>query len=103
MRTVLFSGAVLLCVAFVVAGCQRAEDTVQSKQYEVKGKAVAVDKDQKTVTLDHEDIPGLMKGMQMQFKVENPQVLEDVSVGDEVHGQLEVRSGDYIITDVSKP
>lgn len=102
MRTVIFTSGLLLAVALVVAGCQREAETPQAKQYDVIGKVVAVHADQKTVTLDHEDIPGLMKGMEMQFKVENPQVLEGVVVGDQVRGQLEVQSGDYIIKELNK-
>lgn len=33
----------------------------------------------------------------MEFKVENSKLLEGIGAGDEVHGQLEVRSGDYVI------
>jgi protein SCO1/2 len=102
MKFVIFASAVFLAVALVVAGCQKASEAPQQKQYEVNGKVVAVDKDQKTVTLDHEDIPGLMKGMEMQFKVENPQVLEGIAEGDQVSGQLKVRSGDYIIQELDK-
>ena len=102
MRSVILAGVVLLAVAVVVAGCQRGSEAPQSKQYSVNGEVVAVDQNQKTVTLDHEDIPGLMKAMEMQFNVEDPQVLEGISVGNQVHGQLEVRSGDYIITDLNK-
>ena len=73
------------------------------EQYEVNGKVVAVDPDAKTVTLDHEDIPGLMKGMEMEFAVENPAVLKGLAAGDQVQGRLVVKDGDYIITELKKP
>jgi Cu/Ag efflux protein CusF len=102
MNKFICASGVLLSVAFIVGGCQKASDGPQAKQYDLHGKVVAVDKDRKTVTLDHEDIPGLMQGMEMEFKVEDPKLLEDIGAGDEVHGQLEVRSGDYIIKDLTK-
>ena len=37
------------------------------KDYEIKGKVVAVDPIKPAVTLDHEDIPGLMKAMKRAF------------------------------------
>jgi Cu/Ag efflux protein CusF len=102
MRTVIFTSGLLVAIALVVAGCQKTSEAPQAKQYQVNGKVVAIDTDHKTVTLDHEDIPGLMKGMEMRFKVENPQVLEGIAVGDQVSGQLEVQSGDHIIKELNK-
>lgn len=102
MKKLIFATGVLLAIVLIVIGCQKAADQPLTKQYDVRGKVVTVDADRKTVTLDHEDIPGLMQGMEMEFKVENPKLLEGISAGDEVHGQLEVRSGDYFITDLTK-
>lgn len=102
MKNFIGTSAVLLAVVLIVAGCQKAADQPLPKQYDLHGKVVTVDKDRKTVTLDHEDIPGLMQGMEMEFKVENPQLLEGVAVGDQVHGRLEDRSGDYTITSLTK-
>jgi protein SCO1/2 len=102
MKTLLSTSALLLIAAVVVAGCQKTADAPQAKAYDVNGKVVAVDIERRTVTLNHEDIPGLMQAMEMEFKVANPQVLENVAAGDRVHGQLEVRSGDYVITGLNK-
>jgi len=102
MKTLLPLTALLLVIALVVAGCQKPAATPQTKTYDVHGKVVAVDSQRQTVTLDHEDIPGLMQAMEMEFKVANPQVLENVAAGDQIHGRLEVRSGDYVITGLSK-
>lgn len=95
----------LLLVALVLAGCQNGKDGTRDKdkQYDVKAKVVAVDIDKKTVTLDHEDIPGLMKAMEMKFSVEDAKVLEGIKPGDEVHGKLKVKSGNnYTITELRK-
>ena len=106
-----FSGATpLLLVAVVVAGaCQQNKTAspdqssdASGKQYEIVGKVVAVGDDRQSVTLDHQDIPGLMVGMEMKFQVNDPQMLADIQSGDQVQGRLKVESGDYIITHLEK-
>jgi protein SCO1/2 len=94
--------APLLAVPFVLTGCNKGPDTPKDKLYDVKGKVVTVDPGKKTVTLDHEDIPGLMKAMEMKFSVEDAKVLEGINTGDQVHGRLKVESGNYIITELKK-
>jgi len=42
----------------------------------VKDKVVDVAADKHAVTLDHDDIPGLRKGMTMELRVEDPKVLD---------------------------
>jgi len=94
----------MLLAPLVLAGCQSKSDGAKDKDkfYDVKAKVVAVDKDKKTVTLDHEDIPGLMKAMEMKFTVEDGKVLDGIAAGDKVHGKLKVKSGDYMITELHK-
>jgi protein SCO1/2 len=92
----------LFAVPIVLIGCNGGSDKSKDKLYEVKGKVVAVDLGKKTVTLDHEDIPGLMKAMEMKFSVEDAKVLEGIKAGDQVHGWLKVESGNYIVTELMK-
>ena len=68
------------------------------KDYPIEGEVVAVGQDKKTVTIDHKDIPDLMKGMKMEFTVEDSTVLEGIEAGDGVQGRLKVEGDDYIIT-----
>jgi protein SCO1/2 len=42
------------------------------------------------VSIDHEEIPGLMPAMLMDFRLDDPGLLDDVIPGDEVLGTLEV-------------
>ena len=64
----------------------------------MKGKVVAVEKEKNRVVLDHEDIPGLMKAMQMPFSVTDPKLLEGLKAGDAVSGKLKAEGGKYVIT-----
>ena len=71
----------------VAGGCgKKAQD--KETTYDIKGKVVAIDAAKKKVTLDHEDIPGHMKAMEMSFGVGNIEVLEGLKVGDQVVGKL---------------
>lgn len=82
-------------------GCGKGNGD-KDKVYDIKGKVVAVDTEKKKVTLDHEDVPGLMKAMEMQFSVENPKLLEGIKAGDQVHGRFKVKGSDYLITELMK-
>lgn len=100
MRVIHFLWLVLSMVA--LAGCQKTSDSPVEKQFDVKAKVIAVDMEQKIVTLDHEDIPGLMKAMKMKFPVQDAKLLEGIKPGDEVHGKLRVKSGESVITELHK-
>jgi Copper binding periplasmic protein CusF len=40
--------------------------------------------------------------VEMKFPVESAQVLEGIQPGDEVHGRLKAKDGDYVITELHK-
>ena len=100
-----------LCVALpllvvVLAGCQdggKNQPTgATEREYDVKGKVVAVDPTKPAVTLDHEDIPGLMKAMKMELRVADKQLLEGVQAGDQVQGRLRRTDSGLVITQLKK-
>ncbi len=92
---------VIALIPLASGGCGRGDGDT-GKTYDIKGKIVALDMEKKTVRLDHEDIPGLMKGMEMSFDVDNAKVLEGLKPGDMVHGRLNVKSGNNTITELHK-
>lgn len=104
MKSLHWISVLLISAPLFVAGCQKKSDSTKEtdKLYDVKAKVVAVDPEKKTVTLDHEDIPGLMKAMKMKFPVQDAKVLEGIKPGDQVHGKLKVKSGDHLITELHK-
>jgi Cu/Ag efflux protein CusF len=84
------------------AGCS-GSPTTGDGGYELKGKVVTVDPANKSVTLDHEDIPGLMKAMKMDFPVEDAKLLDGLKPGDLVQGRVKKSdSGAPIITRLEK-
>ena len=90
------------------AGCNsRTADTLSGSsapggEYDIKGKVTAIGSDKRSVKLDHEEIPGLMKGMEMEFKVDDPSVLEGIDVGDAIDGRLRVQEGTYTVVKIRK-
>jgi Cu/Ag efflux protein CusF len=100
MRSVLSPGLAWVLLA-VLAGCT-GTPTEKAKEYDIKGKVVAIDSKKPAVTLDHEDVPGLMKGMEMEFPVANAKLLEGLKVGDEVQGRLKKAESGYLITQLEK-
>lgn len=100
MRRVFAGTCLAIALVALVApmGCQGPKETTHVKHYDVKAKVTAIDKEKKTVTLDHEAIPGYMQAMEMEFAVDDAKVLENIAVGDRVQGQLAVKSGGNVIT-----
>ena len=54
----------------------------------------------RTVTLDHEDIPGLMKAMTMTFQVAPGVDLEAIEPGAEVDFRAKEEGGGYTVTEI---
>ncbi|MBY0515024.1 MAG: copper-binding protein [Gemmataceae bacterium] len=107
MRTLIRAAVVLAAALALVAGCQKAaepgKDKDADKVYDLRGTVVATNPGKKIVTLDHEDIPGLMKGMRMEFAVADAKLLDGLQPGDAVEGKLKVGAGNsYLVTDLRK-
>jgi Cu/Ag efflux protein CusF len=74
-----------------------------AKTHDIRGRIEAIGADRRTVTLDHEEIPGVMAAMKMEYQVQDPAVLEGLKAGDRVQGQIEVRPGDqYVVIRLRK-
>lgn len=65
--------------------------------YPGRGIIQSVNPDAGTVTIDHGDIPGLMKGMTMTFHVSDPALLEGVSLRQEVDFGVVEEGGRYVL------
>ena len=98
-------GLILAAASLLLLGCGDSSSPSQGKEktYDIKGKVTKVSADKSAVTIDHEDIPGLMKAMEMKFAVESSKVLEGIEPGDQVHGRLKAKAGgDTVITELHK-
>ena len=72
-----FAGVIILALLLAcrpnAADAPRASATAQ--RYDLKGKVISVDKPQKRVTLEHEEIPGYMDAMTMPFAIRDGEML----------------------------
>jgi Cu/Ag efflux protein CusF len=95
----------MFALAFVFIGCKGADEEKAAgagREYDIRGKVVEVDAGKPAVTLYHDDIPGLMKAMKMQFSVKDATLLEGIKAGDEVQGRLHKGPSGYVITRLEK-
>lgn len=92
---------IFLSFALLVTACQKAADTnapaspnapasTTAKRYPIKGKVISVDRAGKKVKLEHDDIPGFMDAMTMDFPVHEDWVWDDMVAGAEIRGELVV-------------
>jgi protein SCO1/2 len=79
----------VLVIIFVGSSC-RPRRSANEKRYPIKGKVVAVDMTDRTITIAHDDIAGYMPAMTMPFKIKNDADLQMVKPGDQVTGTLVV-------------
>lgn len=89
--------------AFLFSACQRpgaqqnANASDGAKRYSLKGKVVSVDRAAKKATIDHEDVPGYMGPMTMEFPIRADWVWDDLTPGSEIRAELVVDNakGEY--------
>jgi protein SCO1/2 len=96
-----------LCLALVACqgpghGATSQASPVPEVFYPIRGMVKAVAADRRSVTLDHEEIPGLMSAMEMEFPVADPAVLAGIDAGARVEGQLRLRGRGPAITRLSR-
>ena len=88
-KTILSS--VLITLGFVAAACNWSDQPPKNeKRYPIKGVVVEVNQQERTATIKHEDIPGYMAGMTMDFKIKNAADLQTMKPGDQITGTLVV-------------
>ncbi len=83
-KFLVFVALVSVCL---MTGCQRAPE----KRYEMKGKVVSVDRDQRQAMIDHEEIKGFMDAMTMPFDIKEDWALSALAPGQSVEATLVVK------------
>ena len=90
-------GAVVLAGALLACG-GGAADAPKPGHGVVRG----VDAERGEVTIEHGDIPDLMKAMTMPFSVDDPSILAGIAVGDEVDFQVKQDGERYVVTGIRR-
>ncbi|MCC7306642.1 MAG: SCO family protein [Acidobacteria bacterium] len=76
-----------------LSACQKPEApkaSADAKRYPFVGKIVSVDKAKRKAKIEHEEIPGFMEAMTMDFPIHENWVWENLAPGAEVHADLVV-------------
>lgn len=91
---ILFSLLIFLFSACQKTDLQNEEASADAKRYNLKGKVVAVDKAKKKATVAHDEIPGYMDAMTMDFPIRADWVWEDLTKDAEIRAELVVDEKD---------
>jgi protein SCO1/2 len=102
----------LLGLILAFAGCGRERAPVKTpkatqaapakrpKSYPLKGVVRKIDRETGVVQVRHEEIVGFMPAMTMPFVLKGQPVLEDLEVGDEITGTLDLSGDDSTLTNI---
>jgi len=97
--------AVALACAFGLTSCNKknpetnTQTTQQQpdasvKHYQLTGRVIALDKPNKSLTVDGDEIPGFMSAMQMPYDVKDPSLMDKLSPGDKISADIVVKGDD---------
>jgi Cu/Ag efflux protein CusF len=79
-----------------------AQTAGEVKTYTFHGTPTKIDVANNEITIDHEKIPGYMDAMTMPYKVANPDILKQVTIGKETHFTLRVAGDRALIVKVQE-
>ena len=86
--------ALLFSAALCLSACA-GKPAEEGRRYELKGKVISVDRAKGEVAVEHEDIPGFMSAMTMDFPVRDAEALKVLEPGDGVQATLVVTDDAY--------
>lgn len=82
--------AIMFCL--LLSACEQKvsapNNADQPKRYDMKGKVLKVEKEQKRIEVAHEKIEGFMDAMTMPFAVKDDAAIEKLQVGDQITATL---------------
>jgi Cu/Ag efflux protein CusF len=75
---------------------------VQTTTHQGVGMVKALNRDVPSIEIDHEEIKGLMPGMQMEFHVKERSLLDGLAVGDRIESTVEQEIGGLKVTAIRR-
>jgi protein SCO1/2 len=95
--------AALFCLAVALAGCDRSKTADSSARfYQVRGIVRAFSPDRSTVSIEHEDIPGVMPSMTMPFSVKDQKEIAGLKIDDAISFRMSITDKDLFLDQVRK-
>lgn len=92
-------GLLAIGLAAAVLAC----DGPPQEPVRTQGIVERVDRAGRKLTLDHGELPGLMKAMSMAFDVAPEVSLDGLAVGDEITFWVKAGHGSYTVTRIRRP
>ena len=89
--------------ALLIAACQRAEQKAvspEAKRYEISGKVVSVDKQNRKARIEHDEIKGYMPAMTMDFPIKQDWVVRELKPNDKIAAEMVVDRDGYWLEEV---
>ncbi len=99
---------ILLILSMAALNCTDKEvDTNKSspvivKTFNGRGIVKKIDKTKKSITIDHEEIKGLMEAMTMDFHVKDGSLLDSLKEGDKIEFTLQNEANVEFISAIKK-
>lgn len=83
-----------MLLGWIVLACSCGD---AERTYDVRGVVESVRAEDRQLIISHEDVPGLMPAMTMNFDVADPSLLEGVSAGDAIRFELLFTGRAYVV------
>src|SRR5512138_1500900 len=77
--------ALPVAAAMLLSACRSSDNF---RRYDLDGKIISVDAAKKKLVIAHKDVPGLMKAMTMDYKVNDDWVFRRAKPGDHITASL---------------
>jgi protein SCO1 len=94
--------SITLIASLAAVGLTKKISTKDRKIYQVTGRVISLDLDERSIRIRHEEIPDYMPAMTMPFSVKDASLLNRVKPGDSITFQLEVTEEDSWISRIQK-
>jgi protein SCO1/2 len=94
---------IILAILFALAvtGCDGSQEQTARDVYQVRGLFEGLRFEGQAIRVQHEEIPGLMEAMSMDFKLSNPSEAEGLEPGDKITFRYIVTEDDSFIEDIA--
>lgn len=89
------------CLPFLLILAACSHQDAPAKHYQLAGRVVSLDSQDRVATIDAAAIPNWMEAMTMQYPVKNSSDFDHLKIGESIKATLNVRGpGDYDLTDI---
>ncbi len=93
----------ILVIGAIYLSCAKKEAVVEDpKTYEAVGVIVSMDPKNGYITINHEEITGLMAAMAMPFSISDTTIFQGFQKDDKINFTIEVTESKFIVTKIEK-